>query len=685
MPNLRTNNLCGQGGRNAYNGSVFFDGSSHLEIASSSDFAYGTGDFTWEAWVLLARGQATGYIFDHGNDGGTLQYESNKVRYYNSTTGNSGALYDDGGSIDYDGWHHIAVARSSGTTKLFVNGIQKASASDSHNYSAQVLTIGDYGANTGTNKWRGYFSNLRICKGHAVYTAAFTPPTSPLTVHYNSEGDETVLLCCQDFDDPTKDTAGRHTITGFGRYADSSVELVPNGGPTTDVTGWTAYNSSVAYDAGQIKVTRSGGTGFSAYATITNAVIGQTYRVSAQIRSANSRCDLYVTTAVASGTIISLTGPTGATADVSGFFTATATTLYVFTAIDGDGHVGYYNRVSVKAADYGEAPKVLPPYGVDAGNTFNGAITMNSPNWMYFPTGRTEERGRGRVVIFGENANNTYIEMSTGGIAQLFGQSNFLIQGQHASCSSTTRAVRLNGYSPSTAPIACNVMEFVTIATQSNATDFGDSTRACRYNTGFGSPTRGINANGNTPGAVNTIDYITIASTGDATDFGDLNSFTGTLAGSTSNSVRGLISGYSPGNNHTEYVTIATTGNGQTFGEATVAMQGRKGAASSTRALFASGYSQPTFNVINTIDYFTISTLGDAVDFGDLTVATGGGGGTSDSVRAVFTGGFLNPGSTNVIDIVTIATTGNAARFGDMYAAQSTADAATSDSHGGLS
>ena len=47
-----------------------------------------------------------------------------------------------------------------------------------------------------------------------------------------------------------------------------------------------------------------------------------------------------------------------------------------------------------------KAPKIIPPYGVDAGNTFNGAISMNSPSWMYFPTGRTEERG-GTLGIFG--------------------------------------------------------------------------------------------------------------------------------------------------------------------------------------------------------------------------------------------------------------------------------------------
>ena len=68
-----------------------------------------------------------------------------------------------------------------------------------------------------------------------------------------------------------------------------------------------------------------------------------------------------------------------------------------------------------------------------------------------------------------------------------------------------------------------------------------------------------------------------------------------------------------------------------------------------------------------------------------MTYISGAAGGTSDSVRAVFMGGFTTPGqTTNAIDQVTIATTGNATNFGDMYEAQSTADAATSDCHGGL-
>ena len=397
MANLRTNNLSGEGGRNAIRGSLFFNsdyptssnnGLDSITVPAGSDFAYGTGDFTFEAYVWMdSFASDTRLIYSQTVSG------NNYILFGITTSGqvtvNLGHSNSETSTVTIalNSWNHVAVSRSSGTVKVFVNGVASSGSSITTDLNDQtrIPTIGKYTHSTQL-AWKGYISNFRITKGEALYTADFTPPTSELTA-----GDNTVLLCCQDSDDPTQEATGK-TITGFGRYADSSVELVPNGGPTTDVTGWTAYNSSVAYDTGQIKVTRSGGTGFSAYATITNAVAGQRYKVSAQIRSVSSRADLYVTTAVASGTLLSLSGTASATVDVSGFFTATATTLYVFTAVDGDGDIGYYNRVSVKAADYGDAPKVIPPVGVDAGNIFGGAISMNSQDYMYFPTGRTEER-----------------------------------------------------------------------------------------------------------------------------------------------------------------------------------------------------------------------------------------------------------------------------------------------------
>ena len=703
MANLRTNNLSGEGGRNAIDGSVFFDGSSKLSVPNSADVRLGSNDFTIEAWVrfgspagdwdtILGMWDASNtrrtYTLQRKNSDGHLYL------YVSPDGGSSNWAFANGGNLTTGDWHHVAGVRDGNTLRVYINGVEVDNSSFSgtvYNNTTDALFIGDVEA-TDTNNFNGYISNVRICNGHCLYPngTTFTPPAQKLTSHYITDDNKTVLLCCQDSDNPLQEATGK-TVTAYGGLVKGDdTELITNSGFTSDISGWTASGVQWSHSSGALMHFGNGNTQRNIFQDVTT-VIGNRYvfRVEASSAEANTAYWQIIGDSDIAGNNYIADNNNAAPLEYVYYFTANSTTtkirFYSYDSSNSSNVRSYWYKASLKLAPQGEAPKVLPPFGTDAGNTFDGAIAMNSSAYMCFPTGRTEERGRGRVVIFGDNANNTYIEMSSGGIAQLFGLSNFLIAGQHASCSSTTRAVRMNGYSPSTAPIACNVMEFVTIATQSNATDFGDSTRACRYNTGFGSPTRGINANGNTPGDVNAIDYITIASAGDATDFGDLNTFTGTLAGSTSNSIRGLISGYSPGNNHTEYVTIATTGNGQEFGEATVAMQGRKGAASSTRALFASGYSQPTFNVINTIDYFTISTLGNAVDFGDLTVATGGAGGTSDSVRAVFMGGFLNPGSTNVIDVVTITTTGNATRFGDMFATQSTADAATSDSHGGLS
>jgi len=81
-------------------------------------------------------------------------------------------------------WYHIAVCRSSGTTKLFVNGTQSGSSySDSNSYvSPAYVNVGQYMTSDGTfygSEWLdGYIDDLRITKGMARYTANFTPPTA---------------------------------------------------------------------------------------------------------------------------------------------------------------------------------------------------------------------------------------------------------------------------------------------------------------------------------------------------------------------------------------------------------------------------------------------------------------------------------------------------------------------------
>ena len=674
MANLRTNNLSGEQGQKAYKGSLYFNGidsGDDLTLASSSDFDFSTGDVTVEAWVFMSSHPTHSHIFSTSNF--DLKVSGGQIRLF-TTSGET----DTSRTVTVGHWHHIAAVRAasinSGNWVVYLNG-------RGVNYSLGSVTSGASEAHvsgrvrTAHEEFHGYISNLRVVNGTAVYTGNFEPSTSELTNIPN-----TVLLCCQDSDNPLQEATGK-TITARGGLLQTASELTA--GELTS-SNYSSADSDWSFSGGTATVSMSS-NGYESLGSVPSRLInGQLYELVVHVTTFNAGKLTFgqanagnADFTIAQGRNVFRHKYTGTTQDANGI------AIYARDATSG----GYaINFLSLKQVIRGEQTEVIPPYGVDAGNTFGGSIQQSTKGHMYFPTGRTEERGRGRVIVFGKTSVNGFFEMSTGGIGNVFGSANFTVQGQYASCSSTTRAVRLNGYSPSTAPIACNVMEFVTIATQSNATDFGDSTRACRYNTGFGSQTRGINANGNTPGAEETIDFITIATTGDATDFGDLQQIDKTLAGSTSNSTRGLINGCEPGTNITEFVTIATTGNAQDFGDSTVAQEGRKGAASSTRALFASGYSHPSFTTVNTIDFFTIATTGNATDFGDMTYTSGASGGTSNSVRAVIMGGYTTPGNTtNTIDIVTIATTGDAVEFGDMHEAQSTSDAATSDCHAGLS
>ncbi len=336
-----------------------------------------------------------------------------------------------------------------------------------------------------------------------------------------------------------------------------------------------------------------------------------------------------------------------------------------------------------------EASSFIPFDRADSGNVFNGPIKHNTQGYIYFPTGRTEERGRGRGLIVANYiapANTNVCESITiqsMGNSQDFGDAAAAVRGQ-ATFASSTRAVSGSGY---VAPANVNTIEFFTIATQSNSTDFGDVTGGNGDYTPISNQTRGIFAGGYAyPAAFNAISFVTIATTGNSTDFGDMttNRANGNRS-AVNSSTRGLVGGgyISPtGTNNIEFLTIATTGNSSDFGDLTSGRGNFTGLCSSTRGVFAGG-TNPNNNIM---DFVTIASAGNASDFGDMfTGNTGACSSTSNNTRGVIAGGDLQPSDvfTNTMQHITIATTGNAQDFGDMLTVGAYRGM-TSDSHGGL-
>ena len=119
---------------------------------------------------------------------------------------------------------------------------------------------------------------------------------------------------------------------------------------------------------------------------------------------------------------------------------------------------------------------------------------------------------------------------------------------------------------------ATNPIDYITIATPGNSTDFGDLTAAKQGFPGVGGGTsgRGIWAGGYTSGYVVSIDYVTISTTGNAADFGDLTGVSTNSdvhhIGGAYNATRGVFH-YGGSQNTMSYITMATTGNSADFGD----------------------------------------------------------------------------------------------------------------------
>ena len=324
----------------------------------------------------------------------------------------------------------------------------------------------------------------------------------------------------------------------------------------------------------------------------------------------------------------------------------------------------------------------------DTGVVFDGFTVLATSTYMVPPGGNTRERNRGRALFGGGSTIDNTIQslnIQSQGNTEDFGD---LSTGRYETecASSSTRGIWGGGYTESP-NVKVDVIEFVTIANSSNTTDFGNLTEARGHLAGMCNSTRGVFANGTTNPSphpvVNTIDYITIATAGNATNFGDSTTASKPMGGGRSSTTRGIFTlGNAPSAvNNIEYITIASTGDSQDFGDLTGFSGWGKGAgniSSGTRAILGGGHE-----ALNNIEYITIASLGNGTDFGDLIGGRRSAFTAGSKTRGVF-GGGKNPSQLNSIEYIEIATTGNALDFGDMINSKSFASG-LSDCHGGLS
>jgi len=261
--------------------SNYFDGSGdYISAPDNAALEFGSGDFTIEAWIYLTAYSASysgfysAFIVARDTSGArsynfavTATASSfTGLSFYNfDGSGNANLAFSASATINLNTWYHVAVSRSSTTFRLFLNGtlIGTTTSAVSVLDTATPTRIGS-GAYSGFEYYTaGYISNVRIVKGTAVYTAAFTPSTSPLTAISG-----TSLLTCQSnrfVDNSTNAFAitvsGNTSVQSFAPFDPTTAYASATNGGSGFFTGTSSTGYLSLTQAASNAIFPSGGTG----------------------------------------------------------------------------------------------------------------------------------------------------------------------------------------------------------------------------------------------------------------------------------------------------------------------------------------------------------------------------------------------------------------------------------------
>ena len=168
-------------------------------ISGTGMTPYTNSTWTMEFWIFptgafslyhYVVSKGTSYNRDWGVGLTAVTASTATIYYYWSpSTGDYATTTSGGATITVGNWYHIAVVSTSGAVVTYVNGTSVGTGTQAQFNTSNPLNLYfgsfmDYG-NT-FYPFVGYLSTFRYVQGTAVYTGAFTPPTSALATTQSS-------------------------------------------------------------------------------------------------------------------------------------------------------------------------------------------------------------------------------------------------------------------------------------------------------------------------------------------------------------------------------------------------------------------------------------------------------------------------------------------------------------------
>ena len=257
----------GGGGATDNTGSVYFDGDGDcLTVADNTDFEFGSGNFTLEAFINYSGNPGTGsdtyviaskwdnqsapndkgFILRISDDGG-----GDNLQWYYTTDGSNNQVTTGSTVLSPNAWYHIAFVRNGSTGTFYIDGVADSTTvsfgSDSIRDTGNAFRIGaNLDSGSVDQEFSGFISNARVVKGTAVYSGnRFTPPAAPLTNVTNTK-----LLCCQSITSPTVAAVAPGSITAHGDVSLSTAYPFGAGSVLFDGNDYLSLAASNDFDFG---------------------------------------------------------------------------------------------------------------------------------------------------------------------------------------------------------------------------------------------------------------------------------------------------------------------------------------------------------------------------------------------------------------------------------------------------